>query len=101
MPPLPACNPVVHRGCSRAWLSDSTRLLPPHTCWSDLTEARRTPRRTDSATAAANAGTVPVYAPESDPGNGINGPSPLLQNPLPAARPWHFDRTTAGALETR
>src|SRR4029077_21277970 len=82
-------------------LWDSVRLPLPHTCLSGRTATDRIPHRTDLSSVAANARTDPAYAPAPDPDTGTAGLSPLPQNPAPAKRPWRFDRTTAGAVETR
>src|SRR5215468_4764169 len=95
MPRLPVCSRVDHRGCSRAWLSDSTPLHLLRTCWSGHTATHRTVRRTDPSIAAANAGTTPADVRGFGPGSGTAGPSPPPQNLLPAKYPSRSDRTTA------
>src|SRR6266566_4910249 len=97
----PAYSPVAWRGCSRIWLWGSVRLLPRRRCWSGRTATDRIPHRTDLSSAAASARTDPAYAPVPDPDTGTAGLSPPPQNPAPVERPWRFDRTTAGAAETR
>src|SRR6266850_2373370 len=97
----PACSPVAGRGCSRIWLWDSVRLLLRRTYSSGRTATDRIRPRTDLSSVAADARTDPAYVPAPDPDTGTAGLSLPPQSPAPVERPWRFDRTTAGAAETR